>query len=114
MFVTPAYAQTAAGAPPSVLATLFASPLPMLVMVFVIFYFLVIRPNQKQQAEHKAKVAGAQKGDTVLTAGGVYGKVTGVDGDTVMVEIAPSVRIKVLKSTLADVQPLNPGKAAND
>ncbi len=119
MFTTAASAQTttgaaATGAPPSVLAAIFNSPLPMFAMVFVIFYFLVIRPQQKQQADHKTKVQGAQKGDTVLTAGGMYGKVTKVDTDTVEVEIAPNVRVKVLKATLADIQPLNPGKAAND
>lgn len=114
MFINPAYAQTATGGSPSIASAIFGSPLPMFAMVFIIFYFLVLRPQQKQQAEHKRRIAAAQKGDTVLTAGGVYGKVTKVDTDTVELEIAPSVRIKVLKSTLADIQPLNPGKAAND
>jgi len=114
MFIDPAYAQTATGAPPSALGAIFNSPLPMFALVFVIFYLLVLRPQQKQQNDHKKRIAAAQKGDTVLTAGGVYGKVTKVEDDTVEVEIAPSVRIKVLKSTLADIQPLNPGKAAND
>ena len=114
MFITPAYAQTATGAPPSTLSAIFNSTLPMFAMVFVIFYLLVLRPQQKQQADHKKRIAAAQKGDTVLTAGGVYGKVTKVDTDTIELEIAPSVKIKVLKSTLADIQPLNPGKAAND
>ncbi len=114
MFISPAYAQTASGAAPSGLAAIFASPLPMFAIVFVIFYFLVIRPQQQQQKDHKAKVSAAQKGDTVLTAGGVYGKVTKVDTDTVEVEIAPNVKVKVLRSTLADIQPLKPNKPAND
>ena len=114
MFITPAYAQTAAGAAPSGAAAIFQSPLPMFALVMVIFYFLVIRPQQKQAAAQKAKITAAQKGDTVLTAGGMYGKVTKVDTDTVEVEIASGVRVKVLKSTLADIQPINPGKPAND
>ncbi len=114
MFITPAYAQAASGAAPSGIAAIFASPLPMFAIVFIIFYFLVIRPQQQQLKAHKAKVAAAQKGDTVLTAGGVYGKVTKTETDTVEVEIAPTVRVKVLRSTLADIQPLKPNKPAND
>jgi preprotein translocase subunit YajC len=114
MFITPAYAQAATGTAPSGLAAIMQSPLPMFALVFIIFYFLVIRPQQKQQADHKAKVQSAQKGDTVLTAGGVYGKVTKTETDTVEVEIAPNVRVKVLRSTLADIQPLKPAKPAND
>ena len=114
MFIDPAYAQTATGAAPSGLAAIFQSPLPMFAIVFVIFYFLVIRPQQQQQKEQKAKITAAQKGDTVLTAGGMYGKVTKVEDDTVEIEIATGVRVKVLKATLADIQPLNPGKPAND
>ncbi|MBU6207618.1 MAG: preprotein translocase subunit YajC [Alphaproteobacteria bacterium] len=114
MLTTTAYAQTAQGAPASGVSALLTSPLPMMVIVFAIFYFLVIRPQQKAQKEQKARLAAAQKGDTVITGGGVYGKVTGVDGDTIMVEIAQNVRVKVLKSTLMDVLPRNPGKPAND
>lgn len=101
-------------AQPTMLQSLLGSPLPMMVIVFVIFYFLVIRPQQKQQAQHKARIAAVVKGDTVLTAGGVYGKVTKVDDDTVELEIATGVRVKVVKATLTDIQPLKPNKPAND
>lgn len=115
MFITPAFAQTAgAAAAPTGLGAIFQSPLPMFAIVFVIFYFLVIRPQQKQVKDQKAKIAAASKGDTILTAGGLYGKVMKVEADTVDVEIAKGVVVKVLKSTLADIQPINPGKAAND
>lgn len=111
MFVTPAYAQ-AAGAAPS------GSNIAVLVGQFVllgaIFWFLIIRPQQKRMKEHRAKIDAVKKGDTVVTGGGVIGKVTKVDENEVEVEIASSVRIRVVKATLTDVQPLGGAKPAND
>jgi preprotein translocase subunit YajC len=107
MFISPAYAQ-AAGAEPSLLG---GGLLP-LVLIFVIFYFLIIRPQNKRMKQHKAMVAAVKRGDGVVTAGGIIGKVARVNDDEVLVEIADDVRVKVVKSTLSDVR--SKGEPAND
>ena len=84
-----------------------------LLLIFVVFYFFLIRPQQKRAKEHEAKINSVQKNDEVVTGGGLMGKVTKVADDHVEVEIAPNVRVKALKSTLANVQPRG-AKAAND
>lgn len=84
-----------------------------LLLIFVVFYLFLIRPQQKRAKAHEAKIAGVQKNDDVVTAGGLMGKVTKVTDDHVEVEIAPNVRVKVVKSTIANVQSRN-AKAAND
>lgn len=84
-----------------------------LLLIFVIFYFLLIRPQQRRMKEHSAKVAAAKRGDTVVTGGGLIGKVTKVDDNEVEVEIASGVKVRAVKSTLADVR--NPtANPAND
>ena len=82
-------------------------------LIFVVFYLFPIRPQQKRAKAHEAKIAGVQKNDDVVTAGGLMGKVTKVADDHVEVEIAPNVRVKAVKSTIANVQSRN-AKAAND
>ncbi len=72
-----------------------------LIAIFVIFYFLLIRPQQKKSKEHKEMLSRVAKDDTIVTTGGLYGKVTGVSEDFVTVEIAPNVRVKILKSHIA-------------
>jgi preprotein translocase subunit YajC len=84
-----------------------------LLLIFVVFYFLLIRPQQKRAKEHEAKLQAVQKSDEVVTGGGLMGKVTKVADDHVEVEIAPNVRVKALKSTLADVKSRT-AKPAND
>lgn len=84
-----------------------------LLLIFVVFYFFLIRPQQKRAKEHEAKINAVQKNDEVVTGGGLMGKVTKVADDHVEVEIAPNVRVKALKSTLANVQSRGT-KAAND
>ena len=84
-----------------------------LLLIFVVFYLFLIRPQQKRAKAHEAKIAAVQKNDEVVTAGGLMGKVTKVADEYVEVEIAPNVRVKVVKSTIANVQPRN-AKAAND
>jgi preprotein translocase subunit YajC len=84
-----------------------------LLLIFVVFYLFLIRPQQKRAKAHEAKIAGVQKNDDVVTAGGLMGKVTKVTDDHVEVEIAPNVRVKAVKSTIANVQSRN-AKAAND
>jgi preprotein translocase subunit YajC len=79
-----------------------------LLLIFVVFYMFLIRPQQKRAKEHEAKINAVQKNDDVITAGGLMGK-----DDYVEVEIAPNVRVKAVKSTIANVQPRG-AKAAND
>ncbi|MEQ1538087.1 MAG: preprotein translocase subunit YajC [Sphingorhabdus sp.] len=93
-------------------AAFFMQIVPLL-LIFVVFYFLLIRPQQKRAKEHEAKLNAVQKNDEVVTGGGLMGKVTKIADDHVEVEIAPNVRVKALKSTLADVKSRNT-KPAND
>jgi len=100
MFVSPAYAQEA-GAPAGGAFDVI-SLLPI-ILIFVVFYFLLIRPQQKKMKEHKALIASVRRGDRVVTGGGIYGLVTKVRDNEIEVEIADGVRVKVLKSTIADI-----------
>jgi preprotein translocase subunit YajC len=84
-----------------------------LLLIFVVFYLFLIRPQQKRAKEHEAKIAAVQKNDEVVTGGGLMGKVTKVADDHVEVEIAPNVRVRAVKSTLVNVTPRG-SKAAND
>ena len=86
--------------------------LPIVGMI-AIFWFLIIRPQMKRQKEHQAKISGIKKGDQVVTAGGIVGKVVRVDDDYADVEIAQGVRVKVVKATIGDILPVG-GKPAND
>ncbi|MEQ1726043.1 MAG: preprotein translocase subunit YajC [Sphingopyxis sp.] len=93
-------------------AAIFMQMAPLL-LIFVVFYFLLIRPQQQRVKAHQAKVAGAKRGDTVVTGGGIIGKVTKVDDAEVEVEIASGVKVRLMRATLADV--VNPtGTPAND
>ena len=109
MLFSPAYAQDAAGAA--------ANPLMQmapLILIFVIFYFLLIRPQMTARKKHAEMVSNVRRGDVVVTAGGIIGKVTKVlEGEEIMVELADNVTVKVLKSTLSDVR-TKPQPAAND
>lgn len=99
MFATPAYAQAAGGA-----GSAFASFVP-LILIFLIMYFLLIRPQQQKIKQHQAMVAAVRRGDTVVTQGGIVGKVTKVrDDNEIEVEIAPNTTVRVVKHTLADVR----------
>lgn len=100
MFFTPAFAQTA-GATGG--AAAFAQFLPI-VLIFVIFYFLLIRPQQKKMKEHRTMVDALRRGDEVITSGGIIGKVSKVQDDgRVEVEIADGVKVKVVKHTITQV-----------
>ena len=110
MFVTPAYAQAAGGAAGSGFSL--GGMLP-LIAIFVIFYFLLIRPQQKRAKEHKSMVANLRRGDQVITAGGLMAKVTKViDDNEVEVEISPGVKVKLVRSTISGV--LSKTEPAND
>ena len=98
-FIQDAWAQAAAPA-----SDPWISMLP-LVIIFVVFYFLLIRPQQKRQKEHKDMVAKLAVGDEVVTAGGVLGKVTSVGDSFVEIEIADGVLIKVQRHTIGALMP---------
>ncbi len=99
MLVTPAFAQSAGGA-----ASAFTSFVP-LILIFAIMYFLLIRPQQKKVKQHQAMVAALRRGDRVVTQGGLIGKVTRVKDDDaeIEVELAPNVKVQVVRSTVAQV-----------
>lgn len=103
-----AAAAGAPGAPPA-----WVQFLPF-VAVGVIFWFLILRPQMRQQKEHKAKIEGIKKGDQVLTAGGLLGKVLKVDENYADLELGPNVKVRALKSTISDIVPPTGAKPAND
>jgi len=98
MFATPAYAQAATGGAAGGLLGF----VPIL-LIFVIMYFLMIRPQQKKVKEHKAMVEALRRGDQVVTSGGMIGKVVKVADNEVEVELAPNVKVRVVKNTIAQV-----------
>jgi preprotein translocase subunit YajC len=73
-----------------------------LILLFAVFYFLLIRPQQKRAKTHKQFIENLKKGDRVVTSGGMYGTITGVTDDSVTIEVAEKVRIRILKSAIAD------------
>ena len=102
MFISPAYAQAAEGGAST--GALIEQFIPF-VAIIAIMYFLVIRPQQQRLKAHQALIAGVKRGDVVVTSGGIIGKVIKVlENDEVQIEIAEDVRVKVVKSTIADVR----------
>ena len=76
-------------------------------LIFVIMYFLIIRPQQRRLKDHKEMVAAVRRGDTVVTGGGLIGKVTKADDDELQVELAPGMKVKVVRSTITEVRSKN-------
>ncbi|WP_166040597.1 preprotein translocase subunit YajC [Sphingosinicella sp. YJ22] len=112
MFESPAFAQAGSAAAPDSGAGFFLNILPLL-LIFVIFYFLLIRPQQRRMKQHQAMIAAVKVRDTIVTTGGLIGKVTKVDDAEVEVELAPNVRVRVVKGMLSEVRP-HGAKPAND
>ncbi|MDQ2892078.1 MAG: preprotein translocase subunit YajC [Pseudomonadota bacterium] len=112
MFISPAYAQSAGAAATSGGLASLISFAP-LVLIFVVFYFLMIRPQQTRLKAQQAAIAAVKKNDSVVTAGGILGKVTKVEELYVEVEIAANTRVRVVKATLSDITSPN-AKPAND
>ena len=116
MFVTPAFAQ-AAGAPTGGgIQDIFIQLMPILLLV-VIFWLLIFRPQQKRLKAQQAMLAAIRRGDTVVTTGGIVGKVTkAVDGEDLEVEIASGVKVKLVRGMISDVrskaEPVNDNKPA--
>ncbi len=99
MLISPAFAQGAQAAGPDAFTTFVP-----LILIGVVFYFLLIRPQQKRMKNHRAMVQALRRGDKVVTAGGIFGTVTKVLSDTeLQVEIAENVRIRVVRSTINEV-----------
>lgn len=111
MFASPAFAATS-GAGTGGTASFLVQIFP-LVLIFIIFYFLLIRPQQRRLKQHQQMVAAVKPRDRVITNGGLIGKVTKVDEHEIEVELAQGVRVRVVKSMLSDVQP-HGTKPAND
>lgn len=106
MFISPAYAQGAGGAGGGIVEALVP-----LILIFAVFYFLLIRPQQKKMKAHRDMVQNLQRGDNIVTAGGIIGRVAKVsENDEVIVEIAENVRVRILRSTISAV--LNKPEAA--
>jgi preprotein translocase subunit YajC len=103
VLISSAFAQTAAAAPASATDSLMGM-LP-LVLMFVVLYFIMIRPQMKRQKEHKAMVSALAKGDEVVTAGGLLGKVTKLNESFVHLEVAGGVEIQVQRSAVVQVLP---------
>ncbi len=82
--------------------------------IFVIFYVLMIRPQQRRAKQHQAAIAAVKKGDEIVTAGGIRGRVTKVSDDEAEVEIAQGVKIRLVKSTISQVLTSTSAKPAND
>ncbi len=85
-----------------------------LVAIFVIFYFLMIRPQQRRTKDHRAMLDAVKQGDEVVTGGGLIGRVTRIKDDELEVEVAPTVKLRVVKGTLSEVRTKKLPAAAND
>ncbi len=101
MLITPAYAQ-AAGAPDG--GGLLISMLPF-ILIFVIMYFLILRPQQKRVKAHQEMVRNLRRGDTVVTAGGLIGKIAKVTDDSeIQVEVSEGVKVRVARAMISEVR----------
>lgn len=108
MLSTLSAAAANAGQPPA-----WMSFLPLVAMGFI-FWFLILRPQMRQQKEHKAKIAAMKKGDMVVTAGGLIGKVIKLDDHYAELELGPNVKVKAVRATIGDIVPPTGSAPAND
>ena len=100
MFISQAFAQAASSGGGSS----FLIQIAPLILIFAVFYFLLIRPQQKKMKDHKAMVAALTKGDKVVTAGGLMGTIFKIEDDKIAtIEIAENVRVKVVRSTISEI-----------
>jgi preprotein translocase subunit YajC len=114
VFITPAFAQAAPAAASGGSGMAMIVNLMPLVLIFGVFYFLLIRPQQKAAKQHREKLNAVKKGDQVVTGGGLVGKVVRVDDVYVDVELGPNMKVKAVKSMLSDVIDPMTAKPAND
>jgi preprotein translocase subunit YajC len=113
MFSTPAYAQTAGAAAGGGIESILIQVLP-LVALMVLFYFLLIRPQQTRLKKHQAMIGAVKRSDIVVLSNGMIGKVTRVENDEVQVEIAPNTNVRVVKSMIGEVRAKTTPLPAND
>ena len=113
MFESPAFAAAPGAASAGGGTAAFMVQIFPLILIFIIFYFLLIRPQQRRMKQHQAMISAVKPRDTVVTNGGLVGKVTKVDENEVEVEVAQGVRVRVVKSMLSDIRP-HGSKPAND
>jgi len=108
---TPAWTQSApapaagdaAAAPPSLFGALI-DMLPMLAVCYLIFYFMVIKPQERKTKQHKALLDSMKRGDSVVTSSGIIGKVSGVESDHVLLEIAPNIKVKFMRQHIVRLE----------
>ena len=115
MFISEAYAQAAGGAPAAGgdINSMFIGLAPYL-LIFVVFYFLLIRPQQQARKRHMEMLQQLKKNDIVVTNGGLIGKVRSVAEDEVRVELGPNVEVRVVRSAIAEVRSKTDPAPAND
>ncbi len=99
LFISDAMAQTGAAGPGGIMSFL------PLIILFAVFYFLLIRPQQKRQKEHKSMVEGLSKGDEIVTMGGLLGKITATDENFVTVQIASNTDVKIQRMSVQAMMP---------
>ena len=113
MFASPAFAATPGAASAGGGTAAFMVQIFPLILIFIIFYFLLIRPQQRRMKQHQAMIAAVKPRDTVVTNGGLVGKVTKVDEHEIEAEVAQGVKVRIVKSMLSDIRP-HGSKPAND
>ena len=104
MFISSAFAQTAPAAAGGDMMSSLASMLPLLLM-FVVLYFVMIRPQMKKQKEHRAMIEALAKGDEVVTAGGLIGRVSRIDDAFIGVELSQGVEVQMQRASVVQVLP---------
>lgn len=95
--------QTPAPQGGDMLSGIISSPLPFLILMILIFYFLIIRPQQKRQKERAKLLEGVQKGDKIITSGGIHGTVEGIEDNTLLVKISDNVKVKMEKTAVGTI-----------
>lgn len=109
MLISPAYAQGAGG-----MEGMAAQILPI-VLIIGVFYFLIIRPQQKKQKVHREMLSALHRGDRIVTSGGLVGTITKVTSDTeIMVEIAEGIKVRVMRGMVSDVMSRTEARGATD
>ncbi|MEQ1492272.1 MAG: preprotein translocase subunit YajC [Terricaulis sp.] len=111
MFISSAYAQTAAAPDPTTSMIMQLAPI---ILIFIVFYFLLIRPQQQARKKLMETIAAVKKGDIVVTSGGMIGKVKSVADDELRLELAPNVDVRVLRYSITEVRSKTDPAPAND
>jgi len=106
-FISTAYAMAGQPGTGSGQQASWYTTLAPLIIIFAIFYFLMIRPQQKQQKKHREMLGAMRKGDRVITRGGIHGIIYGMNENTVTVEVSDNVKIKFSREAIAAIQPQN-------